>query len=258
MSALIRESHANETQALFLSASGSSTITGNLTVDGATFLKGIVETDNTVTMFAGTTATVPSLQMVPVDAATEDIQLRSNGKIQFGTLTLATAPQSQIVTSNTPNGDVLTIGGAVIANTLAGIGPAPVSLITSTKTINPIPVNPIPATGFTVDVPVPTAVGQEYDVMARGLITLASGTPDPSDTVIIQLDAGTLASTGAVWTYQFLPATTTANGYWQIRDRIVADAVTPTLFVATQLTRYGASTANFSVSLIQFDVTRVK
>lgn len=256
MSALIRESHANETQALFLSASGSSTITGNLTVDGATFLKGIVETDSTVTMFAGTAATIPSLQMVPVDAATEDIQLRSNGKIQFGTLTLATAPQSQIVTSNTPNGDVLTIGGAVIANTLAGIGPAPVSLITATQNITPAPVSPNPAIGFPVQVNVPTQAGWNFDVMARGIITLASGASDPNDIVNIQIDAGT--TTPSVWTYQFRPSATGANGNWQIRDRVVSDATTTTVFIAVQVLRAGASTANYNVSLVQLDATRVK
>jgi hypothetical protein len=256
MSALIRESHANETTPLFLSANGSSTITGNLTVTGVTRLESLTEMDNIVNIYAGTTATIPSLSMIPIDAATEDIQLRSDGKIQFGTLTLATAPQSQIVTSNTPNGDVLTIGGAVIANTLAGIGPAPVSLITATQNIAPAPVSPAPAVGFPVQVNVPTQAGWNFDVMARGIITLASGASDPDDIVNIQLDAGT--TTPAVWTYQFKPQAVGANGNWAIRDRIVSDATTTTVFIAVQTLRAGASTADYNVSLVQLDATRVK
>jgi hypothetical protein len=177
--------------------------------------------------------------------------------MRFGTLNLATVPQTVLLTSNTPGNDVLTIGGTLIATTIQGIGPSPVSLINSTKNETPAPVSPAPAVAFGVDTLVPTIVGGEYDVMTRGLITLASGTADVDDVVDITLDAGTSAATGAVWTYQFKPSAVGANGYWQVRDRIVSDAVVPSLGVTVQVVRAGASTADYNVSQIQFDVTRV-
>jgi|688.fasta_scaffold44618_5 hypothetical protein len=261
MSALIRESHANETQALFLSANGSQIITGNLdvtgnlTVDGTATLKNIVETNDIVNMYAGTAAPTPSLQLVPT-AGPAGMEIRTDGVIGFGVLNLATPPQTTLDTSGTPNGDVLTVGGALIANTLAGIGPAPVSLITATQNITPAPVSPAPAVGFPVQVNVPTQAGWEFDVMARGIITLASGVADPDDIVNVQLDAGT--TTPAVWTYQFKPSSVGNNGLWAIRDRVVSDATTTTVFIAVQTLRAGASTADYNVSLVQLDATRVK
>jgi hypothetical protein len=256
MSALIRESHANQTQALFLSADGSQTITGDLTVTGTSFLRGNVETDGTVSIFAGSVPTTPSLQIIPSAGPPPNVEVRTNGAIEFGTLTLATVPQTTLVCSNTPGLDVLTVGGAIIGTTLAGIGPAPVSLITATQNITPAPVSPAPATGFPVQVNVPTQAGWNFDVMARGIITLAGGSSDPNDIVNVQIDAGT--SSPAVWTYQFRPSAVGANGNWAIRDRVVSDATTTTLFIAVQVLRAGASTANYNVSLLQLDATRVK
>jgi hypothetical protein len=158
--------------------------------------------------------------------------------------------------SNTPGLDSLTIGGAIIGTTLAGIGPAPTSLITATQNLAPAPVSPAPAIGFPVQVNVPTQAGWIFDVMARGIITLASGTADPDDIINIQLDAGTASP--AVWTYQFKPSAVGANGNWQVRDRVVSDATTTTVFIAGQVLRAGASTAVYNVSLVQLDATRVK
>jgi len=183
--------------------------------------------------------------------------MRTDGSIKFGTLTLATPPQTSFVPSNTPDADALIVGGAVIAKVLQGVGPSPNSLINATKNQAPAPVSPAPAVAFGVDTLVPTIVGGEYDVMTRGLITLAGGVADPDDVVDITLDAGTSAATGAVWTYQFKPSAVGANGYWQIRDRIVSDAVVASLGVTVQVVRAGASTADYNVSQIQFDVTQV-
>lgn len=262
MSALIRESHANETQALWVSAAGGSEITGNLQVDGnltvkgATVLESVVETDSLVNMYSSTTAAVPALQFVPVTGVSEKIQMRTDGSIGFGTLTLATSPQTTIVPSNTPNADVMTVGGALVATTLAGIGPAPVSLINAPQTIAPAPVSPAPAVGFAVATNVPTQAGWEFDVMARGTITLAGGVADPNDIINVQLDAGTTGI--SVWTYQFKPSAVGNNGNWAIRDRIVSDATTTTVFIAVQVLRAGASTADYNVALQQLDATRVK
>ena len=255
MSALIRESHANETQALFLSADGSQTITGNLTVTGLTKLEGIVETENTVNMYAGATTT-PSLQLIPGVGPPPNVEVRTNGAIEFSTLTLSTVPQTTLVCSNTPGLDVLTVGGAIIGTTLAGIGPAPTSLITATQNIAPAPVSPAPAIGFPVQVNVPTQAGWIFDVMARGIITLVGGIADPDDIVDIQLDAGT--TTPSVWVYQFKPSSVGNNGLWAIRDRVISDATTTTVFIAVQVVRAGASTADYNVSLVQLDATRVK
>jgi hypothetical protein len=177
--------------------------------------------------------------------------------MRFGTLNLATVPQTTLLTSNTPGADVLTIGGALIATTIQGIGPSPVSLINSTKNQAPVPTSPSPAVAFGVDTSVPTVIGGEYDVMTRGIITLASGSPNVGDVINVTLDAGTSAATGAVWTYQFRPSAVSANGYWEIRDRITADAVVPSIGVTVQAVLTGGSTAVYNASQIQFDVTRV-
>ena len=291
MSALIRESHANNLTPLFLSA-GGGTISGNVTISGDLQVAGTGQFGNNVSVtgdigatgnldvsgngaiygtlgVGGTFATegdvniytagggTPALQFVGVVGPPDSIELRTDGGIGFGTLNLTTPPQTVFIPSNTPNADSLTVGGAVIAQTLQGIGPSPVSLINSTKTVVPVPASPSPATAFTVDTSVPTIVGGEYDVMTRGIITLGSGAPNVGDVINVTLDAGTSAATGAVWTYQFRPSATNANGYWEIRDRIVADAVVPSIGVTVQAVLTGGSTAVYNASQIQFDVTRV-
>jgi hypothetical protein len=285
MSALIRESHANNLEPLFLSRggggiSGNVTISGNLNVGGdGTFandvdigndltvtgngdftgdvvVQGVLSADTDFNVYPPAGGT-PALQIFGNNGPPASADIRSDGAMRFGTLNLATVPQTTFLASNTPGADVLTIGGALIASTIQGIGPSPVSLINATKNQAPAPVSPAPAVAFGVDTSVPTVIGGEYDVMTRGIITLAAGAPDVDDIVNITLDAGTSAATGAVWTYQFKPSATNANGYWQVRDRIVSDAVVPSLGVTAQVIRAGASTADYNVSQIQFDVTRV-
>jgi len=291
MSALIRESHANNQTPLFLSAgggtiSGNVDITGNLQVGGTGSFggnvdvtgdvgatgnldisgNGVVYGDLAVTGFLSTDGDLnvyptgggtPGVQIFGVAGPPARAEIRTDGSIKFSTLNLATVPQTTYIPSNTPGADVLTIGGALIATTIQGIGPSPVSLINSTKNQAPVPTSPAPAVAFGVDTSVPTIVGGEYDVMSRGIITLASGVPNVGDVINVTLDAGTSAATGAVWTYQFRPSATSANGYWEIRDRIVADAVVPSLGVTVQAVLTGGSTAVYNASQIQFDVTRV-
>ena len=143
----------------------------------------------------------------------------------------------------------------VMSGTLSGIGPVPGSTITSSKTLNPVAVSPASASPFGVDTNVPTISNAEYDVQARGVLAAVGGSPDVDDIVNIALDAGTGTS---VWTYQFKPSAVGNNGNWQVRDRITANAATSTIFMTAQVLRAGASTANYSATLIQMDVTRVK
>ena len=290
MSALIRESHANNQVPLFLSAgggviagnvdiagtltvggnvimssnlgvsgdvdiSGNTIISGNFAVAGLTDLSGGADIFDLVNIYAGQGAALPSLQMLPVAGPPDKIELRTDGSINFGTLNLATPPQTTFIPSNTPNADVFTVGGALIAQEIQGIGPAPVSLINSVKNQAPAPVSPAPPVAFGVDTLVATGVGFEFDVMSRGLITLAGGVPDPDDIVNVTLDAGTAIP--AVWVYQFKPSSVGNNGYWQIRDRVVSDAVQPSIGIEVQVLRAGGSTADYNVSQVQFDVTRV-
>ena len=290
MSALIRESHANNLTPLFLSAgggpisgnvditgtltvggnvimssnlgvsgdvdiSGNTIVSGNFAVAGLTDLSGGADIFDLVNIYAGQGAALPSLQMLPVAGPPDKIELRTDGSIGFGTLNLATPPQTTFIPSNTPNADVFTVGGALIAQEIQGIGPAPVSLINSVKNQAPAPVSPAPPVAFGVDSLVATGVGFEFDVMSRGLITLAGGVADPDDIVNITLDAGTAVP--AVWVYQFKPSAVGNNGYWQIRDRVVSDAVQPSIGIEVQVLRAGGSTADYNVSQVQFDVTRV-
>jgi hypothetical protein len=138
---------------------------------------------------------------------------------------------------------------------LSGVGPVPTSTITSSKSLNPVPVSPTAASPFGVDTNVPTISNATYDVQARGVLAAVGGSPDVNDIVNIAIDAGSGTS---IWTYQFKPSAVGDNGNWSIRDRITANAATATIFLTAQVLRAGASTANYSASLIQMDVVRVK
>jgi len=174
---------------------------------------------------------------------------------------LLTIAGSPVVSGSMTIGTDVSASGNMFAQnitasgTLSGVGPVPTTLITSTKTINPLPVSPTPASAFPVDTNYPTASNQQYDVMARGILAAVGGAPDVDDIVNITLDAG--ATTG-VWTYQFKPSSVGDNGNWEIRDRITSDAAQATIFISAQTLRAGASTADYSATLRQLDVTRVK
>jgi hypothetical protein len=280
MSALIRESHANETTALFLSPIGNSSISGNLNVGGnvdvggnvnvggeitvngfsnlfvggTTTFQANVETKFLFTMYSGTFIPNPAFQIVPL--INGNAALQTDGSLIFTRLNSTAPPQTLFTPSAAVNGDVLTVGGAVNAVTLSGIGPAPISQIAGPVTVTS-PTAPAPLVGVPVTTNVPTQAGWEFDVEIKGDITLASGVADPDDVVLVQVDTGSLAP--AVWNWYFKPqAVNLPTGEFSIRTRMISDATTPTVFCGVQTYRNGASTAVYDVQIVQQDVTRVK
>lgn len=262
MSLLANQTYANPAVPLWMSVNGG-VVDGSLTVDGAVTAGSVTSSQQlgsgVVALANATGVTIGGFATSTVASApANDMLLQVNGgnKMRFGRTGTQAADTTFTPGVAGSNQDNLTVGGNLTAvGNLNGIGPNPVSLINTPRTISPAPVSPAAAIGFAVDTNVPTAVGQEFDVMARGIIALTGGVADPDDIVNVQLDAGTV---GGVWTYQFKPSSVGSNGNWQIRDRIVSDAVTVTLFIAVQVLRAGASTADYSVSLLQLDSTRVK
>jgi hypothetical protein len=274
MSALIRESHANETTALFLSPSGNSSISGNLNVGGnldvggnlnvngisnlfvgnTTTFETNVETKFLITSYAGTFVATPVFQLVPL--VNGNAVLQTNGSLIFSRLNSVAPPSTLFTPSAVVGGDVLTVGGAVNAVTLSGIGPAPISQIAAPVTVTS-PTAPAPLVGVPVTTNVPTQAGWEFDVEIKGDITRSSGVADPDDVVLVQVDTGTLAP--AVWNWYFKPsAVNLPTGEFNIRTRMISDATTPTVFCGVQTYRNGGSTAVYDVQIVQQDVTRVK
>lgn len=190
-------------------------------------------------------ATVPFITTTTSNMTLSNLLTIAGSPVVSGSMTVGT----DVSASGNIYGQNITASG-----TLSGVGPVPTQLVTSVKTINPLPVSPTAASAFPVDVNYPTASNRQYDVQARGVLAAVGGAPDADDIVNITLDAGT---TTGVWTYQFKPSSVGDNGNWEIRDRIISDAATATIFITAQTLRAGASTANYSATLRQLDVTRV-
>lgn len=256
MSLLGTQVYANPTTPCWVSASGD-VINGDLTVTGTLTAEGPVKIDNGVIgiEFNSATGVGPGMTMY-ADATGTNGNIESDGSIYLGRIGAGATANSQYISGAAgTDTDTLSIGGTVEATVLfAGPSVTPLSLITTTRSINPVPVSPAPQANFIVDTNYPTVSGQEYDIQARGVIAVAAGAPDVSDTVGLVVHAGG----GATWGYTFFPSAVGASNSWQFRDRIVSQGSSPTIFISVSSTQAGASTATYAVNLIQADVTRVK
>jgi hypothetical protein len=245
MSLLGSQVYANTDKPIWLSATngtmeGNLTVTGNLQVDGATLVDGSVTTNDQF-IIAGTTDTA----VLTTDVTGATLNLIADTAITFGR------------DNTTPNTTLtLSAPGAGLdnftTNFLYAIGPVPTNLINTPRTINPVPTSP--AEPFLVDTAFPVASGQAYDVQVTGIINLISGTPDPDDAVIFSLDAGTGTSITA---YTFYPSGPGQSGNWAIRQRIVGNAIQPSLALLVQKTLAGTSTAVYGATLNYFSAVRV-
>ena len=255
MSLLGTQVYANTDRNVWLPVTGG-TVQGSLTVNGNIVADGVIEaqtgpiiTDTFVSRVSydlvdNTNTTRATISLDPANSlivgGTGSILFNQSGQVTGNTTLTLSAPGSGL--------DNLT------TNFLNAIGPIPTNIITSPKTINPVPITPAPYDPFTVDAPYPTINGAVYDVQATGVITLASGVSDPDDSIRFELDAGTGTS---ITTYTFYPEGPGQSGNWSIRQRIVANAVQPSLGVAVQGSLAGASTAVYSATMNYFSVVRV-
>jgi hypothetical protein len=245
MSLLGTQVYANSDTPIWLSAKGG-TIDGNLTVTGTADFQSNIQVASDIDLQGNLVLQGSSNSaLLTTDAGGDSLYLVASNSINFGR------------DSTTPNTTLtLSAPGAGLdnftTNFLYAIGPVPTNLINTPRTINPVPTSP--AEPFLVDTPFPVVSGQVYDVQATGLITLISGTPDPDDAVLIQLDAGTGTS---VSFYTYYPSGPGQSGSWAIRQRIVGNATQPSLAVAVQKTLAGTSTAVYAATLGYFSAVRV-
>jgi hypothetical protein len=251
MSLLGSQVYANNAQNLWFPVTGGTIkgnvlVGGNFLVGGTTTLQGATSVDASLNVTGGINLIGGSnFTTLTTDAGGDSMALIATNNITFGRD--GVAPNTTLaVSAPGANLDLLT------TNFLRAIGPVPTNLISASKTINPVPTSP--ATPFIVDTAFPVASGQVYDVQATGVITLASGTPNAADAIIIALDAGTGTS---VTSYTYYPSGAGQSGNWSIRQRIVGNATQASLAVAVNQLLAGGSTAVYSATMNYFSAVRV-
>ena len=257
MSLLGSQVYANSDTPIWVSAAGG-TIAGNVVVEGT------LEVDGASTL-ANTFFTTATGALVGVGAGANvglelrsggvDANINSDGTIFFGREG-ASGGSTSITPGATANTDVVVIGGRI--TTPVGGAITPISGITSTKTINPVPTDPAPAQAFVLDTNIPTILLGTYDVELHGRVLLASGTPDPNDVVLITLTAG-ITYPLSIWSWAIKPSETNLAGFglYQHRIRLTSDSPLASMSVSAVTDLAGASTAVYSASLIYFNSTRV-
>jgi len=182
MSLLISRDYANSGKPLWLGTAGGE-ITGNLIVDGTIRADGAISAPTLQTLDPSGIVTG---QMVPAaNGAGGGLNFQGN-LFEFGRIGTGNVNTTLTTSVFGANADNLTVGGTV--NCL--IGPVPTQLITSTKTVNPVAVSPTAPSQFGVDVSLSGISNAEYDVQATGTVFVASGTVDPSDTVVYTFTSG--------------------------------------------------------------------
>lgn len=249
MSLLGTQVFANTDKPIWLSVTGG-TIDGNLTLTGSLDVSGSVRSSSEIQSSSAFTLTDSTFTsgLGRFTANLSNLYVQGTSNISFGKVGESITNTSLVLSAPGAGLDLFT------TNFLQAIGPVPTNIITSPKTINPVPVSPAPAQAFTVDTPYPTLSNAVYDVQATGIITSPSGTPDPDDAVNFALDAGTGTS---ITTYTYYPSGPGQSGSWSIRQRIVANAVQPSLSVSAQAILAGTSTAAYAATMNYFSVVRV-
>jgi len=283
MSALQRQSFANQFQPLFLKDSGEqdnltletltinqggnillgssinegTAITFNKAVDGSSYTQlneqyvggGSGELELTVTNEGG----YDSLGVGQVDIYGQDAALGTANYLSFkGT---GTSFGVDFGTNSVRNVylDKLETGTAIL--TSKTVGPAPVAMdVGAPFAVAPVPTSPSAFGTFLTSPLYPTTTGQEYDICVKGTIALASGTPDATipDQFVVSVSVG---GTGkGTQTYSFNPNYLT----FYVRDRLISSSSAPSVVVGVQNTRVGTSTAVYNATLTMADVVRVK
>ena len=149
--------------------------------------------------------------------------------------------------------DQLETGTAILTSKC--VGPVPVEISTGGPfAINPVPNVPAAPQYFGFGVTYPTTAGEEYDVYAMGTFSLISGAGDPTipDLMIGEFFVGT----GATGTGVFYFNPTQTN--WTMRARLIPSSSAANIRVGFQNTNNGTSTAVWASNCWLCDIVRVK
>ena len=284
MSALIRQSHANNTDPLWASAQGGENIvTDLLTINqGGGIIMGSSLNNGTQLIFdkaldgstqsiitEGYLANVGPAQALQVLDENADYDVLQVGDLfVFGKGNASNDPNYVsfngtggsfglsygTINTRTVYVDKLETGTGVLTSNI--IGPVPVNAsVGAPYSVAPVPNSPTAPSLFAVPSPAyPTTIGEEYDINAFGEITLASGTADANvpDIMAFALNVG--GSPAGNSTFFFNPAT----AYWNIRTRLICSAGLPNIQLSVQNTNKGTSTAVWDAKIVQMDIVRVK
>jgi hypothetical protein len=278
MSALQRQTFANQFQPLYLKDSGED---DNLTLETLTINAGgsiLLNktpggTEGTQSGFVqanlpGQTGPNQYLALVStnnpgIGTATDVLQcsnLYMNGGAVLSTPTYLSFDGTSdyglsygTVGSRTIYLDSLSSGKAIMTSNC--VGPAPVAMdVGAPFAVAPVPTSPSAFGTFLTSPLYPTTTGQEYDICVKGTIALASGTPDATipDQFVVSVSVG---GTGkGTQTYSFNPNYLT----FYVRDRLISSSSAPSVVVGVQNTQAGTSTAVYNATLTMADVVRVK
>lgn len=285
MSALQRQTYANSTQPLFVTASGGSgedlTLNelninqgGNITlgssINNATSIVFNKALDgSTITqmqeLFVGDSTT--DLALTLIDQASEYDALQIGNLFAYGLGTAYGAANYLSFNGSGPSFG-LSYGTTTVRNvyldgldsgiatlTSKCVGPVPVSFVVGGPfAVNPVPTSPAPFDSFLIAPLYPTTSGQEYDVCAKGTIALASGSPNPTvpDEFTVTVSVG--GTGNGTQKYSFNPNYLT----WTVRDRLISTSSAPSIVVSVQNTQVAGSTAVYSCAITMGDVVRVK
>jgi len=243
MSVVIRESHATNSQPLFLSVNGGSS-TGEIFAPGF---------DLTLT-----NGTPIGSRMTADGLGVNGTMYLQGAEVKFTQMGVGNANTTLQISAAGTNNDILTVGGSIF-----GIGPVPSSttLDASTKSVAiSSPAN------FTVSSPLfPLVNGAEYDVQCSGFWSITSAAPQPKDFAEILLAVGSGTSPGyynfSCSDYQFPnfsedPWTANSTRPFKLRARMLSNGI-PAMTLEAGL--YGTGTyGSISATITTLDIVRVK
>lgn len=263
MSLLGQNVYANPATPLWLGTSGG-TIEGNLIVDGTVTADTMVAPIYRVQDPSGNEVGVMNGTVAPNDGIFFKGDVFTFGKVG------ATSGNTTLVTSVAgANLDALNLGGSITA----AIGPIPIQIITSTKTVNPVAQSPAAPSQFGVDTTITGIANAEYDVQVTGTVFVASGVPDVGDSVVYTFTSG--GGQGSLTAVVYPGASGAALGNYGVsgagpltaggaaatinmRARVVPNASGTTLGVSVREFPAGGSTAVYGATLTICDVQRVR
>ena len=287
MSLLINESYANSTTPLWVPTGASSTITGNLTVDGIMTVDGNIlkvkfdtnppitdpnATDNATVGqvdlqteshvaggFAGhlrmgidgTTGTYGTgfiQALVPTQGYSDLILQPDGGRVGINTLTPASALEVNGDITASGSGNVNAVNVTVTGNVIC----PPIQVLTAPQTTNVL----ASITNYLPDNPINVINGDEFDICCKVELAPTGSPPSPGDTITFWLSCDATPTWGDKnsWTWT-IPAPT-GNYKFQLRDRMIGNSTTTMTFgVDKQVTN--PATMTYVATCEQWDVTRV-